>query len=360
MRIIHTGDLHLDTISEISSGSKAISSGSSSAQRWRTFQRLISYTNDWAADLLLVSGDLFHRQPNLRQLREVNGLFADLVHTQVVIIAGNHDFLSPGSPMADYPWCDHITLLPTDPDSRIAFPELNTVVHGFSYSSFQTEKPFPDEVSAPQDDQYHILMLHGGDALHLPLNFSVLEHSGFDYIALGHIHKPRIFPGRQMAYCGSPEPLDHTETGNHGFMQLDLTPNRTQLSFVPFSHTRYIPLSLQVTPEDTLFSLRKALFSRISKGSHGDLYSVTFTGTRLPEISICSEAFSDLPQIYEILDDTAPWYDFCTLLNQHRSDLVGQYIRSFLPSGSSEEELDEVHRQALYIGLQALLDTAGN
>ena len=349
MRIIHTGDVHLDTFSD---------ARSSSYRHWHTFQRLISYANEHQADLLLICGDLFHHQPSDIQLREADRLFRSLDHTQVVIIAGNHDFLSPGCPMATYPWCDHVTLLPTGQDSYVTFSDLNTAVHGFSYDSYRLIQPSYCPVSPPNDGMHHILMLHGGDADHLSLDLHLLADSAYDYIALGHIHKPRIFPGDRMAYCGSPEPLDHTETGNHGFMQISLQNKLIDLSFVPFSHTRYIPLSLQVTPEDTLLSLRTTLASRLAKGSSGDRYSVLFTGLRSPEVTLSAEMFSDLPQLYHISDDTLPWYDFAQLCEEHGTDLIAQYIRTFLPVGTAPDDLDETNRQALYIGLRALLDSA--
>jgi len=350
MLIIHTGDLHLDTITV---------SHSPAYQRWHTFQRLISYANEQAADLLLICGDLFHHQPSEIQLREADRLFRSLTCTQVVIIAGNHDFIAPGAPMAAYPWCDQVTLLPTKQDSHVTFPELNTVIHGFSYSSYQLNQPPYCPVCIPDDDKmYHILMLHGGDADHLPLNFQALANSAHHYIALGHIHKPRIFPGNRMAYCGSLEPLDHTETGNHGFIQITLHSELIDLSFIPFSHTRYIPLSLQVTPEDTIFSLRTALTSRIARGLPGDRYSVHFTGLRAPEITISGEVFRDFPQLYDVYDETQPWYNFDHLCQKHGSDLIGQYIRTFLSPGIAATDLDDIHRQALYVGLRALLDSA--
>ena len=357
MRIIHTGDLHLDAVTEISSSPNDSFQTDSSPQRWRTFQRLINYANDNAADLLLISGDLFHRQPTEAQLREADELFTTLTHTQVVLIAGNHDFLCSASPMTDYDWQGPVTLLSTDTDSCIFFTELNTVVHGFSYSSFHmSDGPAP--FSAPKDNHTHILMLHGGDREHLPLYFSALEQSGFDYIALGHIHKPQIFPGRQMAYCGSPEPLDYPETGNHGVIQVDIHRREVHTSFIPFSHTRFLPLLVQVTPEDTLFSLRRLLSQRIERGNPGDLYSVTFSGQRSPELSLSLDAFSDLSRICGLSDATVPWYDFPSLLSQHGTDLVGQYIRTFLPGDKSPEDLDELHRTALFSGLKALLDSA--
>ena len=358
MRIIHTGDLHLDAVSEPSLSPNDSFQTISSPQRWRTFQRLINYANDRTADLLLISGDLFNRQPTEAQLREVDGLFSALTCTQVVLIAGNHDFLSAASPMTGYQWAGPVTLLPSVPDSCAFFAGLNTIVHGFSYSSCRMQDKLYHHISAPKDKYTHILMIHGGDADHLPLHFSSLEQSGYDYIALGHIHKPHIFPSRQMAYCGSLEPLDQTETGNHGFIQIDINRHNVRTSFIPFSHTRFIPLSFQVTPEDTLFSLRRALVQRIDRGSPGDFYSVTFSGQRDPELVLSTESFSDLKQLYELSDSTSPWYDFHSLLRQHGTDLVGQYICAFLPGDKSIENLDELQRQALYFGLKALLDSS--
>ena len=48
-------------------------------------------------DLLLISGDLFHRQPLVRELREVNALFASVPEVRVVLIAGNHDYVREDS-----------------------------------------------------------------------------------------------------------------------------------------------------------------------------------------------------------------------------------------------------------------------
>ena len=45
------------------------------------------------ADLLLIAGDLFHRQPLKRELKEVAAGFAAIPDTEIVLIAGNHDYL---------------------------------------------------------------------------------------------------------------------------------------------------------------------------------------------------------------------------------------------------------------------------
>ena len=36
----------------------------------------------------------------------------------------------------------------------------------------------------------NILVAHGGDEKHIPISKKRVAMSGFDYVALGHIHKP--------------------------------------------------------------------------------------------------------------------------------------------------------------------------
>ena len=57
-----------------------------------------------------------------------------------------------------------------------------------------------------------------------------------------------------MAYCGSPEPLDKTETGRHGILYGEIDPEIgqvTTLDFIPMAKLRYIPLIVRVTPDTT-------------------------------------------------------------------------------------------------------------
>ncbi len=42
---------------------------------WETFRRVIAGIRENPVDLLFIAGDLFHRQPLLRELKEVNNLF---------------------------------------------------------------------------------------------------------------------------------------------------------------------------------------------------------------------------------------------------------------------------------------------
>ena len=193
------------------------------------------------ADCLFISGDLFHRQPLLRDLKEVNYLFSTIPGVQVMIIAGNHDRIRPSSALMSFTWCPNVTFLMSEELSSVYFRDLNLEVHGFSYHTAEINEARLNGIKAPDDGRIHVLLAHGGDASHLPLDKGSLARTGFSYTALGHIHKPELAPDFSYAYPGSLEPLDKTETGPHGMVVGEIQPASGQvisLEFVPVARTQ--------------------------------------------------------------------------------------------------------------------------
>ena len=91
MRFIHMADVHLGAAPD----GKADWSEARKNEIWETFRSSIADARRENVDLLLIAGDLFHRQPLLEELREVNYLFSTLQNTRVVLIAG----IIPGAGM---------------------------------------------------------------------------------------------------------------------------------------------------------------------------------------------------------------------------------------------------------------------
>mgnify|MGYP000096217554 FL=1 len=58
---------------------------------------MIEIAAEESPDFLLISGDLFHKQPLKRELKEVCGLFARIPQTKVLLMAGNHDYIQQNS-----------------------------------------------------------------------------------------------------------------------------------------------------------------------------------------------------------------------------------------------------------------------
>ena len=72
MRFIHTGDIHLGAHPE----SKREWAANRGEEIWGTFEKLIKKIKMDPVDLLIISGDLFHRQPLLREIKEVDYLLS--------------------------------------------------------------------------------------------------------------------------------------------------------------------------------------------------------------------------------------------------------------------------------------------
>ena len=351
MKFIHTGDIHW--------GMSPDSDKPWSRERSRdirdTFADIIEQTRKVGADCLLIAGDLFHRQPLQRDLKEVNYLFSTIPHTRVIIIAGNHDRIRKNSAVLSFTWASNVFFLEDEEFTSVYFEDINTEITGFSYHSAEITSPRLNSVEPEEDGRIHILLGHGGDLNHVPIDRAALAASGFSYIALGHIHKPQVLSPGKMAYCGSPEPLDKTETGLHGIYYGEINPltrQVTKLEFIPTARIRYIPLVVNITPATTNTELYLKISREIEKRGTENIYRFRIRGMRDPDISFELEALYLRFRIAEILDESEPEYDFSALFAEHPSDMIGFYIRAL-----QKPDMSPVEKKALFYGIHALLLT---
>mgnify|MGYP005761286437 FL=1 len=323
------------------------------------FRDLIDACRTERADLLLLSGDIFHRQPAPAELKEAEALFSNIPQTPIVMISGNHDPVRPGSALAEYAWPSHVSFLSSRELSSVSFPDLKTVVHGFSYHTREIREPLYDSLTAPGDGNFHILLAHGGDASHIPIDREKLARSGFSYIALGHIHKPELDPDHRLAFAGSLSPIDLTETGSHGYIVGELEENGESgdlaLRFVPLPSRSYIPCAVKVTPRTTHQSLYQTVKKFIEQHGVSNIYRLTLTGQRDPDITFDQTYLSDAGRIISYKDETVPAYDLPALYRDHRRDIIGAFIDAFSKGEAGQSENDSVRSQAFYYGLDALL-----
>ena len=183
MRFIHTGDIHLGATPESKKG-WAKSRGD---EIWHTFERLIKRIKEEPVDLFIIAGDLFHRQPLLRELKEVDYLFSTIPETKIVLCAGNHDAMKKGSFYEGYQWSDNVIFLGDRNIEKVEIEELNTCVYGLSYHQTEIREALYDRIIVDRPDMINILVAHGGDEKHIPMNRKKIAMSGFDYVAMGHI-----------------------------------------------------------------------------------------------------------------------------------------------------------------------------
>jgi len=354
MKFMHIADVHLGAAPD----SDMPFCADRGREIWNTFAAAVGEAEKENADLLLIPGDLFHRQPLVRELREVNYLFQTLTHTRVVLTAGNHDYLKADSAYFSFLWADNVTVLFDEEMACAAFPDINTEVYGFSYHSREiTEERYRD-VQPADNGRIHILLAHGGDARHIPVKTEELGRLAFDYIAFGHIHQPAVLIPGKAAYAGALEPIDRNDTGPHGYITGEIDDSRTvHFSFVPFASRSYFHETAEVGEETTEGALCDDMKRIMAEKGPQNLYQWTITGYRSPDTAFSAEMLSRCGNVLSVADQTEPALHIEDIQRSHTDDIVGRYIETFLPEGMSLAALepDPLRRQALYEGVQALI-----
>lgn len=303
-------------------------------------------------DLLLIAGDLFHRQPLLKELKEVDYLFSSIEHTDVVLIAGNHDYIKPDSYYRTYQWNENVHPLFSEQIEYVELPHIHTCVYGLSYHQREVTEPLYDRAEPKNRQPYEILLGHGGDEKRIPIRKNRLEELGYDYIALGHIHKPAELIKNRIAFSGALEPVDINDTGKHGIIKGEIDAAGARIRFIPAAKREYIHLQVNVDSGMTNGSLREKVRELTEElGSH-NMYKVILRGFRDPEIEFRLKDLEDLGNIVESEDESRPAYNFQKLYENNQNNLLGYYIADLIdyPEGTIEY-------QALYEGVQALLIT---
>lgn len=345
MKFVHAADFHFGATPE--SGTTWAKERAEAVSH--ALPSVVELCNKEGADLLLIPGDLFNKPPLRKELKEVAYIFSKLEKTEVVITAGNHDYLSEGCAFINYDLGDHVHLISSPEMDSIYFEDINTEVHGFSYYKKEIREGRYDNISAPHDDRLHVLLAHGGDPLHVPIKFSNLSISGFDYIALGHIHQPRVFKDVHMAYSGSPEPLDHTDIGSRGCFVGEVTKDSFSMMWYPIAKTKY--RKLDIVSDNTLTqSALEDCISENLKENPDDLLVVNLTGVRDPEFTIDTGALFNLGRVACVNDETHEEYDLEKIMYNHNGDLIGYYINTL-----DTQDKTPVMEKALYYGLKELL-----
>lgn len=349
MLIIHTADIHLGA-----SPDRDEHWGKNRKEElWETFEEFIETVEEQKAELLLIAGDLFHRPPLLRELREVNGLFGMLSKTKVVLIAGNHDCLGEKSFYRGFEWAENVFFLGDSQMRSIQFPELNAEVYGFSYHKKEIRERLYDGVKPEENGYYHILLAHGGDEKHIPFTKEKLAKSGFDYIAFGHIHKSGMLIPGQAVMAGSLEPLDHTDRGVHGYVSVEVNEKGNDIQLIPFSKREYRSVEIDITEKDTMGSIYRTLKEKMTREGEANIYDVLLRGNRHSSLEILEEKLKSAGNVREITDETQRKFDYEQMKIQYQGCLLERYISSF------DNCRETVEKEALQIGTAAILEALG-
>ncbi len=160
----------------------------------------------------------------------------------VYLIHGNHDFLEGKYFNLSLPPNVHVFGREVEVMEHVKKDGTSAMLYGFSYGKRHIkERMIEGYIKQPSGD-FHIGLLHGnldGEMAHgnyAPFTKMELMQKGFDYWALGHIHKRMLVLKEPYAvYPGCLQGRNRKETGEKGFYLVQLSESDTRLDFRPAS-----------------------------------------------------------------------------------------------------------------------------
>jgi DNA repair protein SbcD/Mre11 len=279
IRFIHTGDLHLDTPFKGLSNVNQELAGRLKDATFRSFQRIIDICIEESVDFLLITGDIFDSEiqslsAQLRFEKELRRLSNHNI--PAYFICGNHDPLSS--------WLEELVLPPNV--HRFGAKEVEFVtyeregkpiadIYGISYGTRNESRSLADGyVKKENPALFSIALLHGtiGSAgpheNYVPFRLEDVKSKGFDYWALGHIHKHHVvhaaYPG--IVYPGNPQGRDFGETGPRGCYRVILSENQApDVEFVPTQFIRFEEVDVDLSGLDNIGELSGLIHSAVEE-----------------------------------------------------------------------------------------------
>ncbi|MBQ7475473.1 MAG: DNA repair exonuclease [Clostridia bacterium] len=367
LRILHTGDVHLD------SPFSGLDSGRAEVRRNElrgTFTSLMTYARTEKVDLLLITGDLFDvgfatRETVSLIIREISKL-----KCPVVISPGNHDCASEGSVWRRNVFPDNAFIFNSEELSSFEFPDLGVRVYGWAFEKPMMRGNPLGGRRAENDGMVNILSAHCDLTSPLstscPVTEDELRSFGADYCALGHVHNPvdgRYGPG--IAYCGCLEGRSFDETGPKGAILCEIGRRSAPGEEVPvrysrirFSKRRYESAILPVDGATVEEELKEKIADFLSSEKYGDdvTLRLTLTGAVSEDLKIDTAALLPLGDrlwSFSVADETVPIWNASSLSSD--PTVRGEFYKILEPMlNSSDPKERKTASAALRYGLSAL------
>ena len=96
-------------------------------------------------------------------------------------------------------------------------------IYGFGFNNFEMNENQLKDIILDEPEKINILITHGdlGESKYNHMNLNEIKSKGFDYVALGHIHKRD--DSTNIVYPGSLISLGFDELGEHGMIVGEIT-----------------------------------------------------------------------------------------------------------------------------------------
>lgn len=220
-RFIHTADIHLDSpLKSLAFKDQEASELVANATR-QCFTKIIDLCIDEKVDALIIAGDLYDGE--LRSMKTAEFFSSEMRRLVIAgikafIVRGNHDAESRITRELQLP--EGVYVFSGHGDS-VVLEDKEVVLHGVSFSKPQVPESLLSKYPAKKPGYRNIGLLHtslAGSTEHdtyAPCSLQDLLDMGYEYWALGHIHKRTVLSQTQCTVVmpGIPQGRHINEAG---------------------------------------------------------------------------------------------------------------------------------------------------
>lgn len=236
LKFIHAADVHLDSpLLGLEKYEGAPVEAIRGATR-RALENLVRLAIAERVDFVLLAGDLYdcdwrHFGTGLFFVGQMDRLRQNDI--PVVLLSGNHDAASRITKSLSYP--SNVHILPVHQPDTIRLESKSVAVHGQGYGHQAELRNLASTYPAPVPGYVNIGLLHTaldgreGHEPYAPCALTELCGKGYDYWALGHVHRRESVNGTQyprVEYPGVLQGRNIRESGPKGCLLVSVGPDR--------------------------------------------------------------------------------------------------------------------------------------
>ena len=364
MKFVHIADTHFDSPFVNLSDREGFGDLRRLDQR-RVFRKIVDYVKDSQIPYLFISGDLYENKfVKKSTIQYVNNLFEEIANTKIFITPGNHDPFLKNSYYSQYRWSDNVKIFGSKME-KVSFDEVD--IYGFGFDNFYCDGCGVENLCIENPNKINILVVHGTlngavlkDNNYNPISEKVLEDKGFDYVALGHIHKLYYndIPNQKIVYPGSTVSMGFDELGEHGMIVGDVHKEKNNsnvnLQFISLDDKRFVEREIDVT---NILSIEE-LIEKINKEdfNQNEFVKIILIGKRNFEInpnSLYKVIQND--KVIKIKNKTKINYSLEQLSNENTlKGLFAKKINEKMKLENLSEEEKDIIEKAVEITFDAL------
>ena len=322
------------------------------------FKKVIEYIKENNIEYLFISGDLYeHEYVRQTTIEYINNLFKEIPNAKIYITPGNHDPYINGSMYKTFKWNDNVFIF----DEKIKLIENpDCDIYGFGFNDFYRRNSELENFTIKNKEKINILITHGAlnggateDMEYNPLNKNKLKEIGFDYVALGHIHKLDYNneENQRIVYPGSTISMGFDELGKHGVIWGELDKENINLKFLPMDNKEFKELELNISEINSV----EELIEKINNLNLEEniYYKIILVGDKNFEINIYNLfKYINNENIIKIKNNTKLKINLEEI--SKNNNLKGLFVKEILDELNKNNYNKEILEEALEIGLNII------